>query len=163
MAAIILGVDPGVKHSGYAVVQGRTVLEHGVIVPPGRGKLSAGQAIEAVLVGLEAVLRRHKITVAAVEEVQWYGYRQRITLPLAHVAGAVMGLLLGRGIPVYSILASQRRLCPVKRSKRGWDEHDLDALELAQLVQLAENVSDASAASDRKRLSAVLARKICAP
>ena len=161
---VILGVDPGLRHTGYCIIVDGKPKEHGVVVAEGSGKLPVECAIRVVLVGLGPILARWpEVGAAAVEQVQWYGYGRRVTLPLAHVAGTITGYLLAGGIPVYLLLATQRRSISIKRPKPGWEEHDLDALELAILAKRhldAEAVGDGSVP---RALLAVSKRRITVP
>lgn len=127
----ILGVDPGLHHTGYALLdaKGRAV-EHGVFEPPLKGKNLVNLYLGYILPWFFALLQRTKPDVVVIEEVQWYGRARRIMLPLAHVAGALAGLALAHA-KVYLLLAHQRGHGKRKKGKK-WTEHDTDAFWLAQ-------------------------------
>ena len=159
----ILGVDPGLRHTGYCVLRDGKVTEHGVILAEGHGKLPLPDAIRIAIAGLSSIIRRAQPSAAAVEQVGWYGSRKAITLPLSHVAGGIAGYLLALNIPVYLLLATQRRASSVKRPRKGWEEHDLDAYELALLAKAHLDVLDADGGSIPRALLAVDRRKIIIP
>ena len=160
---VILGVDPGLRHTGFCIVgEGNRVVARGVLVPPGRGRIQPEKVIDYVLPALCRLIDEHHPHCAVVEQVTWYGARRRITLPLSHVAGAIAGFCLGIGIPVYLLLANMKRGGKAPRGK-SWTEHERDAYMLASVVKrhLA-----AAAAGDRSTLperSAVARRRITAP
>lgn len=141
--ARILGVDPGLRHTGWAVVDmasGR-LLDTGLIVYPEDRPIPSfpGPYIEWILRGLDAVLVEHAPGVAAVEQVTWYGSRQRVTLPLSHVAGAIVGYLLAKGLDVFLLLAGMKRGGRARgdRLERRLkvSRHEVDAAMLAWTVR----------------------------
>lgn len=157
----ILGIDPGLRHTGFCLTEGENrVVARGVLVPPGRGRIQPHQVLSAILPAVEKLIKQHQPTLAVVEQVTWYGKGRRITLPLAHVAGGLVGFLLANKISVYLLLANQKTiLC----RKRGWSEHEKDAYVLATEVRrylAAENAGDVSTL---RRRSAVGQRKIIVP
>lgn len=160
MPQVILGVDPGIRHTGYCVLRDGKPIEHGVIVLEGRGKVAIADAIAFALSGLADIVHRWVPTAGVVEQVGWYGSRKAITLPLAHVAGSIAGFLAADGFPVYLLLATQRRAASVKRPRRGWTEHDLDAYELATLAKAHVDASNAGEGSIPRDLLAVDRRRI---
>ena len=160
MPQVILGIDPGLRHTGYCVLVDGKPREHGVILLSGHGKVSIGNALSPIFSILSGLISEIRPDCAAVEQVGWYGSRKAITLPLSHVCGGIVGFCAGRSISTYLFLANQRRPVAVKRPRRGWQEHDLDAYELALL---ARQVEDARGAGDRiipRRLLAAFNRKI---
>jgi Holliday junction resolvasome RuvABC endonuclease subunit len=157
----VLGIDPGLRHTGWAVIddKGRAVAK-GTIVPPGRGRIQPHEVLEYVLDRLCYIIAEFVPDVAVVEQVAWYGRGRRITLPLAHVAGGIAGFLLGRYIPVHLLLAAQKNfVC----RRKGWTEHEKDAYVLAIVVQKAVVADGAAGSSTRRKPSAVVRRKITAP
>jgi hypothetical protein len=158
---IILGVDPGLRHTGYAVVDtvsGRCVAR-GTIVPPGRGRIQPEVVLDYVLRIFDDLVDQHDPAWGAVEQVAWYGSSRRITLPLSHVAGGLAGFLVGRGIPTCLLLAMMR--AKVKYHD-AWTAHENDAYALA--IALRKHLA-ALAAGDPSALpkrSAVARRIISA-
>lgn len=163
MPQTIIGIDPGLRHTGYAVLQDGKVVEHGVILAKGYGKLPISDAIRVACGGIAPILARYHPDAVAVEQVGWYGSRKNITLPLSHVAGALGGLVLSMGAVLYLLLAAQRRPVALKRPRRGWQEHDLDAYELAIRAKQHLDVVAAGGTSIPRDLLAVAKRSITIP
>lgn len=158
---VILGIDPGLRHTGYCVLVDGKPREHGVIRLEGHGKVAIADALRCMVGGLCPVLSRcGPLDAAAVEQVGWYGSRKAITLPLSHTAGCLVGFLLACDVPVYLLLANQRKPVAVKRPRAGWEEHDLDALELAIVAKAHLDAVAAGEGSIPRALSAVDRRRI---
>lgn len=154
---VVLGVDPGLRHTGWCVLRGNRAVARGTIVPPGRGKMSLEEILSYVLPRLKAVADEWEPDIAVVEQVTWYGRPKRITLPLSHVAGAIIGVLLLR-CPVYVFIASMKKGKPPRG--KTWDEHQKDAYVLATVAKKAENAWVADASSIPRDLSAAVRRRI---
>lgn len=156
----ILGIDPGLRHTGFCLTgEGDRVVARGVLVPPGRGRIQHHQVLAYVLPRLGVLIDEHRPDIAVVEQVTWYGRGRRITLPLAHVAGAIAGFCLSRNVSVYLLLANQKTfLC----RKRGWSEHEKDAFVLATEVRRYVAAETAGDRTILRKRSAVGARRIIA-
>jgi hypothetical protein len=143
----ILGVDPGLRHTGWCVLgDAGVVAARGTIVPAGRGRIQPHEVLNIVLPELGRVVDRYQPSIGVVEQVAWYGSSKRITLPLSHVAGGIAGFLVGLGLSVYLLLASMRG---DECARRGWTQHERDAYELASV---AKRHQAALAAGDRSAL-----------
>mgnify|MGYP001559979041 CR=1 FL=1 len=152
----IIGIDPGIRHTGYAIGDNRGKrIASGVLIPPIKGKLLAHQVIRYVLTELHKLLIKHKPKLAAVEEVVWQGRRKRIMFPLSLVAGAVVGFLLARGISVYVLTPTMKKNKP----QPGLSDHENDAYGLLNAAVLAEA---AVKSSTPRKPSAAQLRKIIA-
>lgn len=128
--ARILGIDPGLRNVGLCVMEGRKVLHHDTF-DPGGGIVS--EIINQIIFVLKAQVTRWQPTLAAVEQVVWQGRRNRNMIPLAGVAGAIAGYLVGRGIPTY-VLTPSMKADDWQSPPSGWTEHDRDARALAITV-----------------------------
>ena len=162
--ATVLGIDPGVKHTGWCVLQDGKPVARGVIIPPGDGKHFVSEVLAWVLPKMSAVLQDYMPTLVAVEEVTWFGRGRRITLPLSHIAGALMALSSLSGSVTFALLPHQK---PKKRPRwitKIWSEHEADAALLAlaaiSLTELLDGAEPADTASARKRQLAVAKRRI---
>ena len=147
----ILGVDPGLKHTGWALIDEKGKDKgHGVFVPPLKGKQLVNIFLGHILPWFEAILTLTVPHVVVIEEVQWYGKGRKIMLPLAHVAGALAGLAVFHPTrpKVYLLLAHQRGHGK-RRFGKAWQEHDTDAFWLAQAFLAFDR---ALAANDRSYL-----------
>lgn len=137
---IILGVDPGLRHTGYALVDGPRLVSRGTIdlSSPDPTPLTPVDVIPSVL--RELVDLAGLAAVGAVEEVVWQGQRRRGMLPLAHVAGAVAAWLLGQGIPVYLLTPAMKHKGAIPKgiARRLKTPHERDAYRLARFAARAE-------------------------
>ena len=90
---IVLGVDPGSQRCGYAVLDGATrkpkILEAGVIRP--KSKALAGKLFE-IVGDVGALVTEHRVEVIAMETA-FVGEFPRAVIVLAHVRGALIGLI----------------------------------------------------------------------
>ena len=161
----ILGVDPGLRHLGLAVLEDGRVVDHYTVVPKGRGKIPIEQALTTAMGALNNVFKDHFISYAAVEQVSWYGKRHRVMLPLSHVAGCLVGYLCACGVPSCLLLAHQRRPVKIPRAWRGesWDEHQRDAAALATVLHRHLLAVHAGEPTALPKVSAVARRLITAP
>jgi crossover junction endodeoxyribonuclease RuvC len=87
----VLGVDPSLRCTGYAVLDGdrnrQTVLEYGTIRTR-RGE-PLEEAIHHITNGIEEVVGRHRPDCLAIEEV-FTANNSRVALQLGHIRGAVI-------------------------------------------------------------------------
>ncbi len=87
----ILGVDPGSRAAGYAVVEGigqqARVIEHGVIRVP--AAIPLAKRLARLHGGLREVVERHTPSEAAVEEV-FMANNPRSALVLGHARGVLL-------------------------------------------------------------------------
>jgi crossover junction endodeoxyribonuclease RuvC len=87
----VLGVDPSLRSTGYAVLEGdrnrQSVLEYGIFKTR-RGE-TLEEAIHHIALGIEEVVGRHRPDCLAIEEV-FTAKNNRVALQLGHVRGAVI-------------------------------------------------------------------------
>lgn len=150
----ILGIDPGIVNNGWAIVRNGRPTKWGLWETPGRGKHTVATVLAWVLPRLAKLVDAEKPDHAAVEEVVWQGIRRRITMPLAHVAGGIVGLLAARGVSVLVVTPSMKG--HVDLTLRGdAGEHELDAARLAMRALDALRVEGDSSRSKRSRAEAL--------
>ncbi len=98
-----MGLDPGSRRFGYAVVEseGRrlTYIECGVIEPPAKGSLES--RLGEIAVGLDEVLEELKPEVVAVEDV-FSGINARTALMLGQSRGVALALAGRVGLRVHA-------------------------------------------------------------
>ena len=98
---IILGIDPGTRHTGYGVleIEGRkeTVLDFGSIDPP--PKLDLMVRLQKIGEAVDALIAEHKPDELAIE-MPFMGKNAQSMLKLGQVQGFVMKAALDRKIPV---------------------------------------------------------------
>ena len=86
---IILGIDPGTKNCGYALVEKtlnkRVLLEAGLIkIAPEKLQFQITQLCE----GLDLIFKAHKINAVAIEDI-FFAYNPKTVLKLAQFRGAL--------------------------------------------------------------------------
>ena len=108
-AGPVLGIDPGLRRTGYAVLDGRgtgspRVIEAGVI------RLHASQPIEQRLVELEAglgeIITHCRPTTLACEELYAHYRHPRTAILMAHGRGVILALAARRGLGILHIGAT---------------------------------------------------------
>jgi crossover junction endodeoxyribonuclease RuvC len=108
--ARVVGVDPGLNVTGYAVVEpssrGPYVLEAGVIRPrTSRGTL--GERLTSIYQGIMEVLEQHNPGSFALEQLHSHVRHPRTAILMAHARGAIVLAAEQRGIPVVSYAATR--------------------------------------------------------
>ena len=97
----ILGLDPGLRRTGWGVVavDGARLIHvaHGVIAPPDR--LSLAERLLVLFEGVQAIILAHRPDEAAVEET-FMTANGATTLKLGHARAAVMIAPAAAGLPV---------------------------------------------------------------
>ncbi|MDX1808718.1 MAG: crossover junction endodeoxyribonuclease RuvC [Sulfurospirillaceae bacterium] len=86
---IIMGIDPGTKNCGYAIInkekRGTFLVEAGLIKI--KEKVLQHQIIELVE-GLDIIFKNHKIDIVVIEDI-FYAYNPQTVLKLAQFRGAL--------------------------------------------------------------------------
>jgi crossover junction endodeoxyribonuclease RuvC len=97
----VLGIDCGIEHTGYGLVESDGRLHS--LVAAGCIATSPKDALNARLLeiarGLREVIRRHEPAAAAVEEV-FYAQNVKTALKLSHARGVVLLAIAEAGIPL---------------------------------------------------------------
>jgi len=105
----ILGVDPGLNITGYAVVERRmgrlAVVEAGMIRGRTRGDLAARLA--EIHEGVSDVISSLKPEILAVEELYSHYERPRTAILMGHARGVICLAATQAGIPLRSYSATQ--------------------------------------------------------
>jgi crossover junction endodeoxyribonuclease RuvC len=105
---IVLGIDPGVRCTGYGVVANRdgavTLVECGVIRTESRAPLV--ERLRDIYDGITHVLVRHAIEEAAIERV-FHGKNAATSLLLGHARAAAMLAATLHHVPVAEYSATQ--------------------------------------------------------
>lgn len=152
---VVLGVDPGIVHTGWAVLVDGKTKGHGLIEIHGLNWINC---IPIILSQLKTkVINKWEIDCAAVENVSWYRKSNKIILPLAHMAGAIIGFLMANTIVTY-VLTSQMKA--PKRWPDKWSEHEKDAANLALAGFKHEIALNVDAVSSRKKHLAAFKRRL---
>ena len=86
----ILGIDPGTKNLGYAVLE--IVGKKPLLVEAGLIKIKATilqEQIVEFIEGFDLIIKKHKIDEVAVEDI-FYAYNPKTVIKLAQFRGAIM-------------------------------------------------------------------------
>ena len=123
----ILGIDPGSRYTGYAVIDtvggNATVVEHGVVkLPP---KQPVFERLKVLDTALRELVDRHRPDELVVEEV-FAAHNVRSALVLGQVRGVVV-VAAGSHCPVFEYSARA-----VKKAVVGYGQADKD--QVAQMV-----------------------------
>jgi crossover junction endodeoxyribonuclease RuvC len=104
----ILGVDPGLRHTGWGVIAmdgpRLTWIAHGVIKPDTDADMA--DRLAELCVQLRAVVELHAPNEAAIEET-FVNVNPRSTLLLGQARGAAMATLAGAGLKVAEFAATK--------------------------------------------------------
>ncbi len=129
-AVIVLGVDPGSRRCGYAVVirAGARLsrLESGVLV---LGERPMPERLALLLEGLAAVLARRSVDAVAVETA-FCGLSPRSALALGQARGVALAAAARAGVPVFEYAPAE-----VKRAFTGSGR-----AEKAQMIRTARTL-----------------------
>jgi crossover junction endodeoxyribonuclease RuvC len=104
----ILGVDPGLRHTGWGVIgmdgPRLTWIAHGVIKPDTEADMA--DRLAELCVQLRAIVEQHAPNEAAIEET-FVNINPRSTLLLGQARGAAMATLAGAGLKVAEFAATK--------------------------------------------------------
>jgi crossover junction endodeoxyribonuclease RuvC len=138
----VLGIDPGSRHTGWAVVDclgaGTRAVAWGRVSPPERSPLA--ERLAEIAEGLACVAAEHRPELAAVERV-FHGANARALIVLAEARGAVLVALARAGLP-YAELAPAMVKSAVAGSGRA------DKAQVARMVRLQLGLAPESLPAD---------------
>jgi len=111
-AARILGIDPGLNVTGYAVLEagerGPRVVEAGVVRgAEGREKAEMADRLHNLYTGIVDILEQYRPDVMVVEQLYAHYEHPRTAILMAHARGVIFLAGGQRGIPVLSYNATQ--------------------------------------------------------
>jgi crossover junction endodeoxyribonuclease RuvC len=105
----IVGVDPGLNVTGYAVVEKRlgrlALVEAGVIRGRSKGDLAA--RLEEIHAGVTDVIATLKPAALALEELYSHYERPKTAILMGHARGVICLAATQAGLPVHSYAATQ--------------------------------------------------------
>jgi crossover junction endodeoxyribonuclease RuvC len=109
---LILGIDPGLNTTGYAVVdstaRGRQIVEAGIIKPtPGRETGDMARRLSILYDSLLEVVDQHHPGVLVVEQLYAHYEHPRTAILMAHARGVIFLAGGKRDLPVESYTATQ--------------------------------------------------------
>jgi crossover junction endodeoxyribonuclease RuvC len=101
----ILGIDPGLRVTGYAVLdQGPCVIEAGVLSGEGT---ALSERLKSLYAGIADVLDQFKPTVMVVEQLYAHYAHPRTAILMGHARGVLLVAAAVRGIPTVSYGATR--------------------------------------------------------
>lgn len=112
MSDLVLGIDPGLQRTGYAVLMRRgrqgTLVEGGVLRT--NPKQSLAERIGEIAAGLREVIAERPPSVVAVEQAIAHGRNHRSSLLVAQVRGAVLLVAAEAKLPVVQLAPTEVKL-----------------------------------------------------
>jgi crossover junction endodeoxyribonuclease RuvC len=111
-AAIVLGIDPGLQRTGYAVVASPAstapvLVEAGVIRLPRQQPLA--QRLLELEASLATILDLHHPHMVACEELYSHYKHPRTAILMAHARGVILALAARRGLAIVSVAATNAK------------------------------------------------------
>jgi len=105
--SLILGIDPGLDRTGYAVIDParRSVLDAGVIRAPADRPLA--RRLYEISQGIESVLDEHRVRLIAVEDLYAHYKHPRTAILMGHARGVVLLAAARHDVEVLSLPATQ--------------------------------------------------------
>lgn len=104
----ILGVDPSLRSTGYAILEGdrknQKVVEFGLIKTKSTESLE--DSLRHIAVSIEEVVRRHAPDSLAIENI-FTAKNSRVALQLGHVRGVVILVCTGCGLQIHPYAATR--------------------------------------------------------
>jgi crossover junction endodeoxyribonuclease RuvC len=148
----ILGIDPGLNTTGYAVVEGLPggpkMLEAGIIKSAER-RASPDMAprLKAIYDGVMEVIDQFRVTELAVEQLYAHYDHPRTAILMAHARGAILLAAGQRGLTVASYAATQIKKAVTGSGRAGKEQMQLAMLREFHLPKMPEphDVADAMA------------------
>lgn len=130
----VVGVDPGLNITGYAVVEpvarGAYVIEAGVIRPPSSGS-TLGPRLAYLHRGLEEVLTAFNPDALALERVHSHVKFPRTAILMSHARGVIVLTAAQREIPIFSYAATR-----IKKTLTGSGRAPKEQMQHAVMTEL---------------------------
>lgn len=145
----VLGIDPGLDRTGYAVIDaaGARVLDAG-LVRSDTG-LPIADRLREIYAGIEEVLAEHPVGLMAVEDLYAHYAHPRTAILMGHARGVVLLAAARRGIEVLSLPATQIKKTITGSGRASKVQMQRAIKDLLNLPRLPEpsDVADALAAA----------------
>jgi len=130
----VVGIDPGLNVTGYAVVdsgsRGPVVVEAGVI-RPGSGCRALGQRLDYLFRNVQEVLTAYPPGALAIEKVHSHVKFPRTAILMSHARGVIVLAAASRGIPVFGYAAAR-----VKKTLTGSGKAPKEQMQRAIQTEL---------------------------
>lgn len=127
----ILGIDPGLERTGYAVIDvaARRVVDAGIVRTD--TKLNLARRLGDIHAGLTEVLDEHSVSLMAVEDLYAHYKHPRTAILMGHARGTVLLLAAQRGIEVRSLPATT-----IKKTMTGSGRASKPQMQRAMMATL---------------------------
>ncbi len=150
----VLGVDPGLQTTGYAVVEARPAAPHvceaGVVrSAEGRGTTDMAPRLRVLYDGIVEVMEQYHPGVVVVEQLFAHYDHPRTAILMAHARGVILLAAGQRGLPVQSYNATRIKKIVTGNGHASKDQMQRTIQRELGLPQLPEppDVADALAAA----------------
>lgn len=136
MPGRVVGIDPGLNVTGYAVVEpggrsgGGRVAEAGVI-RPGKAADGMGARLSMLYDGIIEILDAYPPVALALEQVHSHWKHPRTAILMAHARGVIVLAAAQRGVPVVGYAASR-----IKKNLTGSGKAPKDQMQHAVRMEL---------------------------
>ncbi len=150
-AGPVLGVDPGLVRTGYAVLSQAPAPLEVRLIEAGLLRLDRNrplaQRLVALAEGLESLIRTHRPGVLACEELYTHYEHPRTAILMAHARGAILTVAAGLGLPIVSVGATQVKKLLTGSGRAGKQQVQAAVAATLGLARLPEphDVADAMA------------------
>lgn len=129
----ILGLDPGLQRTGYAVIEGTgfavpRIVEAGIIRLPASQSLA--KRIALLYSDVCGLIEEHKPQEVAIEELFSHYERPKTAILMGHARGVLFLAAEQAGLPIASYMPTR-----VKRTMTGSGKASKDQMQLAVKVQ----------------------------
>lgn len=135
----VIGIDPGLHVTGYAVVEpagsGPFVVEAGVLRPRGADAESMAGRLRLIHEGVLEVLDAFPSVGLAIEQVHSRPKHPRTSILMAHARGVIVLAAALRGVPVFGYAASR-----IKKTLTGSGKAPKEQMQHAIRAELGLDV-----------------------
>ncbi|TWT40880.1 Crossover junction endodeoxyribonuclease RuvC [Phycisphaerae bacterium RAS1] len=150
-APLLLGIDPGLQRTGYAILSAGSRLDDAVLVEAGVIRLTPRTPLEERLVELEkslaAVIEAHHPAILTCEQLYAHYKHPRTAILMGHARGVILATAARMGVRVLSVAATNVKKVLTGNghaSKRQMQRCVASTLRLARLPE-PHDVADAIA------------------
>ena len=95
----VLGIDPGLATTGFALLENNALLEYGVILTPAKQELP--KRLEQIASELNILINKYKPHTAGIEEL-FFNTNVKTAIAVAQARGVILYVLAKNNIPMAS-------------------------------------------------------------
>ena len=151
MTKRVLGIDPGLLHTGWAIIessgQTRKYVASGVILPS--AKLPLGERLATIFRGVSELCEKFQPDECSIE-ITFVNKNPHTTLLLGHARAAAMVAVANAGIPMYEYEPNK-----IKKALTGAGHADKAAMD--KMVQILLPVAKPKTADEADAIAIALA------